>query len=194
MESSVRSTRKTWLIVVAGIAAIALIGAPVVQAATQSVRVKGTVTVKGKVKIVDTNGQTISASPVADMGLLGAPGSNGAVDVRTYGGGGGFYGTGDCTADATTSRPNTTTVPAGADNVITGILISGTNAKVTVRAPDLEPTIGPFPVQNFRTNADTPNASIALGNGLSVFPSELVFTCTGWDGGDGSGDYVIIGQ
>lgn len=188
MESSVRSTRKTWLIVVAGIAAIALIGAPVVQAATQSVKVKG------KVKIAGSSGQTISASPVADMGLLGAPGSDGAVDVRTFGGGGGFYGTGDCTADATTSRPNTTTVPAAADNVITGILISGTDAKVTVRAPDLDTIIGPFPVSNFRTDAATPNAAITLGNGLSVFPSELVFTCTGWDGGVGSGDYVIIGQ
>ena len=188
MESSVRSTRKTWLIVVAGIAAIALIGAPVVQAATQSVRVKG------KVKIAGTNGQTISASPIGDMGVLGAPGSDGAVDVRTYGGGGGFYGTGDCTPDATTSRPNTTTVPASADNVITGILVTGTDAMVSVRAPDLDTLIGPFPVQKFRTDATTPNAAITLGNGLSVFPSELVFTCTGWDGGDGSGDYVIIGQ
>jgi hypothetical protein len=188
VESTKRGTRKTLAVVVAGVAAIALIGAPVVQAATQKVKVTG------KVKIAASNGQTISASPVADMGLLSAPGSNGAVDVRTYGGGGGFYGTGDCTADATTSRPNTTTVEAGADNVITGILVTGTNARVSVRAPDLDSLIGPFPVQNFRTDATSPNFSVALGNGLSVFPSQLVFTCTGWDGGDGSGDYVIIGQ
>ncbi|MPZ68504.1 MAG: hypothetical protein GEU71_03140 [Actinobacteria bacterium] len=187
MESTKRSTRKSWLAVVAGIAAIALIGAPVVQAATQSVKVKG------KVKIAASNGQNISASPVASMGLLSAPGSSGAVDVRTYGGGGGFYGTGVCNTTHP-FRPFSTTVAAGADNVITGILLTGTDAMLTVTAPDLDTIIGPAPVQNFRTDATNPNFSVALGNGLSVFPSELVFTCTGWDGGEGSGDYVIIGQ
>ena len=157
MESRTRSTRKTLVVVVAGIAAIALIGAPVVQAATQKVKVTG------KVKIAASNGQNISASPVADMGLLSAPGSTGAVDVRTYGGGGGFYGTGDCTATATTSRPNTTTVEAGSDNVITGIIVTGTNAMLSVTAPDLDSLIGPCPVQNFRTDADQPELLRCIG-------------------------------
>ncbi|MBK5229181.1 MAG: hypothetical protein JJE05_11840 [Actinobacteria bacterium] len=197
MESSVRSTRKTWLIVVAGIAAIALIGAPVVQAATQSVRVKGTVTVKGKVKIVDTNGQTISASPVADMGLLGARGSDGAVDVRTFGGGGGLLGTGDCTASVDPpngDRPNSTTVAAAADTIINGIIVTGTDAKVAVTAPDLNSIIGPGAINEFRADANTPNVFVGLGNGLTVSPAALIFTCFGWDGTDGSGNYTILGQ
>lgn len=191
MESSVRSTRKTWLIVVAGIAAIALIGAPVVQAATQSVKVVG------KVKIASTNGKTISASPVADMGLLGAPGSNGAVDVRTYGGGGGLLGTGDCTASVDLpagDRNNFTTVAAAADTIINGIIVTGTDAKVAVTAPALNSIIGPGAINEFRADANTPNVFVGLGNGLTVSPAALTFTCLGLDGTDGSGNYTLLGQ
>ncbi len=191
VESSVRSTRKTWLVVVAGIAAIALIGAPVVQAAIQSVRVKG------KVKIAGTNGQTISASPIGDMGVLGAPGSDGAVDVRTFGGGGGLLGTGDCTASVNPpagDRPNSTTVPAAPDTIITGIIVTGTDAKVAVTAPALNSLIGPGAINEFRADANTPNVFVGLGNGLTVSPAPLTFTCFGWAGGAGSGNYTILGQ
>ena len=193
MESSVRSTRKTWLIVVAGIAAIALIGAPVVQAAVQNVRVKG----KVNVKIAGTNGETISASPVEDLGLLGARGSDGAVDVRTFGGGGGLLGTGDCTASVDPpagDRPNSTTVAAAADTIITGIIVTGTDAKVAVTAPALNSIIGPGAINEFRADANTPNVFVGLGNGLTVSPAPLIFTCLGWDGTDGSGNYTILGQ
>lgn len=56
-------------------------------------------------------------------------------------------------------------------------------------APDLDQLIGPGPVVNFSTTAENPNEVVAFGNGLTVFPSELVFTCTG-----GSGNYVILGN
>lgn len=192
-----KSSRMTWLKVAGAVAAVALIAAPVAQAKTQAVKVKGTVNTKVKnvVKTADSNGQTIESAAVPDMGLLGAPGSAGAVAVRNYAGGGGFWGTGDCNSTSGgIDRPNSTTVPSDANNIITGVILTGTDAKLAVTAPDLLPLIGPKAVANFRTDATTPNAFIGLGNGLTVSPSELVFTCTGWTDADGEGDYVILGQ
>ena len=85
------------------------------------------------------------------------------------------------------SRPDATTI-------ITGIILTGTDAKVGVAAPDLDSLIGPGAVNEFRADENTPNVFIGLGNGLTVFPSELVFTCTGLNGGAGEGNYTLLGQ
>lgn len=167
---------------------IALLAPPIAQAAVQAVRVKGAVKVK------DSTGDNIDAKDIGGLGLFSAPGSDGALATRTFAGGGGLLGTGDCTANATTSRPNVYTVDANPETIITAVIVTGTDAKVAVTAPALNNTIGPFPVANFQTTAENPNVFVGLGNGLTVTPSELVFTCTGADGGDGSGDFVILGQ
>jgi hypothetical protein len=186
-----REKRSSFLMAIAVGLMVMLVGAPVVQAAVQEVKVKNAVKVK------DSDGDNIQAEDVPDMGLLDVPGYEGALTVRNTAGGGGLLGTGDCTAAAgqpTDIRPNTTTVAASADTVVTGIIITGSDAKVSVSAPDLNSLIGPGPVVNFQTTAENQNVFIGLGNGLTVFPSELVFTCTGAGGGDGSGNYVILGQ
>lgn len=156
-----------------------------------------TVRLKGTAKVADTTGDNIDAKDLGTLGLLGAPGSDGAVATRTFAGGGGLLGTGDCTeafGQPTDIRPNTTTIAASSETIITGIIIAGSDAKVSVSAPDLDSIIGPGPVVKFQTTAGDQNVFVGLGNGLSVYPSELVFTCTGADGGDGSGNYVILGQ
>lgn len=170
---------------------IALLAPPIAQAAVQAVRVKGAV------KIKESTGDNLDAKDLGTLGELGAPGSDGALAVRTFAGGGGLLGTGDCTeafGQPTDVRPNTTIVEASQDTIITGIIIAGSDAKVSVTAPDLDSIIGPGPVVNFQTTANDQNVFVGLGNGLSVYPSELVFKCTGADGGDGSGNYVILGQ
>jgi hypothetical protein len=190
-ESSRRETRRTWALALVFVAAIFVAGAPVVQAAAQAVRVTNT----PSVKIKDTSNGRINSQPVPDMGALDAPGSTGAVDVRTFAGGTGFLGTGDCDLnDVPPDRPNELTVPAGEKTIITGIIVTGDDANVAVTAPELVPIIGPGPVANIRSTTTAPNAFIGLGNGLTVTPSRLVFECTAVGGGAGSGDFVLLGQ
>lgn len=192
-----RDKRRSFLGAIAVAAVVMLIGAPVVQAAVQTVRVKGAVQVK-PVKVKGTNNVPIESEVVAPLGLLQAEGSAGALAVRNFAGGGGFLGTGDCTeaaGTATDPRPNTVTVAAGANTIITGIIITGEDANVAVSAPDLANVIGPGPVNTFSTTRENPNLFIGLGNGLTVSPAKLVFTCTGDGGtGDGSGNFTILGQ
>jgi hypothetical protein len=164
-----------------------LIGAPVVQAAVRTVRVKGAV------KIKDTNGLPVESEAIAQMGLLNAEGSAGAIAVRNFAGGTGFLGTGDCTA-ANDPRPNVVTVDADKDTIITGIIVTGDDANVAVTAPDLAAVIGPAAINTFSTTPENPNIFVGLGTGLTVSPAKLVFTCTGDGGGDGSGNFTLLGQ
>ena len=177
-----RDMRQTWVIAIVAIAVLFVAGMPAVQAAVQKVKVQG------KVKVSDSGGGNVDAKTVPPMGLLDAPGSNGAVAVRNFAGGGGLLGTGDCTPEAD-PRPNTVSIPANRNTIITAIIVTGTAADVAVAAPDLDPLIGPGPVVTFSANATNPNVFVGLGNGLTVFPSRLVFTCTG-----GAGNFVVLGQ
>lgn len=187
MESARRERRSTWVVLIAVAAAIALLAPVAVEAATQKI--------KGTVKVKDTSGDDINSAKVPGMGLFDANGSSGALDVSVYAGGGGLLGTGDCTDDDVTSRPNTTTVEVSNNTIITGILLAGPDAELAVEAPSLAPIIGPGPVIKFRTTATNQNFTAALPTGLTVTPSELVFTCTAVGGGDpGNGNYVILGQ
>jgi hypothetical protein len=185
-DVSRRETRRTWAIALTLLVAIFIAGAPVVEAATQAVKVTNT----PAVKIKDTKNGQIDAAAVGSgdqggLGLLNAPASKGAVAVRTFGGGGGLINAIDCNAG--TPRPNTTTVGANNRKVITGILFTGTDATVDVDAPALG-ALG-VDILKFRANAANPNVFVGLGNGLTVTPGNLVFTCTGTDG-----EFVILGQ
>jgi hypothetical protein len=185
-EVSRRESRRTWAIALTLLLAIFIAGAPVVEAATRAVRVTNT----PAVKIKDTGNGQIDAAAVGSgdqggLGLLNAPSSRGAVAVRTFGGGGGLIGTVDC--NALSPRPATTTIEANNRRVITGIIFTGTDATVDVDAPALGP-LG-TDVLKFRVDAANPNVFVGLGNGLTVAPGNLVFTCTGTDG-----EFVILGQ
>jgi hypothetical protein len=170
-----RDKRSTWALAVVLIGVLFVAGIPVVEAASQ------------KVRVTDSKGGNVDSAEVPPLGLLDAPGSTGALATRAFAGGGGLLGTAAC--DPANPRGNTATVAASETTIVTALILTGNNAALSVSAPDLDPLIGPGPVVTFQTNANNPNEVVALGNGLTVFPSELVFTCTG-----GDGNFVILGQ
>jgi hypothetical protein len=150
-----RDMRQTWILAIALIALLFVAGMPVVEAAVQRVRIS------------DSAGGRVDAKNIGDLGLFGAPGSNGAVAVRSFAGGSGLLGTGQCGQGP---RPNSTTIAANANTIITGLLLSGPGNTLSISAPALEPTIGPGPVITFSTNVNSPNMFVGLGNGLTVTP------------------------
>jgi hypothetical protein len=152
--------------------AVVVMVPPAVEAAVQ--RVRGTVTAKVK----DTGGGTINSKRITAQGLFDAPGSSGALDVRTFGAGNGFLRAGNC---AGAPLPATATVPAG---VVTAIIVTGTDATVGVQSA----AVGAFDLLRFETTTANPNAAFSLGNGLKVTDA-LTFTCAGTDG-----RFVLIGQ
>lgn len=154
---------------------VAVLAPPAVQAAVQ--RIKGTVTAK----VRDTGGGNINSKSIADQGLFDAPGSTGALDVRTFGAGNGFLGGANCQAPA---PANVAVAPGG--SVVTGIIITGTDATVNVQAQALG---GGVPViLSFETTPENPNVAFSLGNGLKA-TGQIRFTCVGTDG-----QVAIIGQ
>ncbi len=211
-ENTRKEKRQTFFTVIA-IGLLAMVAAaPVVQAAAQRVKVVNTpsVTVTNPVRTVtakvrDTSGDSLESAEVGSgegntLGILGAPGAE-ALAVRTFGGGGGLLGTGDCNVDqpAQGQRNNVVNVEpstSGTPRVITAIIISGPDAAVTVSAPDLDQAIGAGPVQTFRTTGGDQNLFIGLGNGLTVTPSNLLFRCSSNEGGNlsGNGNFTVIGQ
>jgi hypothetical protein len=164
--------------------AVAVLAPPAVEAAVQ--RVRGTVTSKVK----DTAGGTINSKRISPQGVFQSPGSSGALDVRTFGAGNGFLGAADCTVATADGLPNAVTVDGG--SIVTGILVTGTNAEVTVTAASLGG--GALPLLNLVADADNPNVAFSLGNGLAA-KGNIFFTCTSTTGpGDGAGNVVVIGQ
>ncbi|HEU4480892.1 MAG TPA: hypothetical protein VFS18_03325 [Actinomycetota bacterium] len=174
------------LFVALGIALVAvLIAPPVVEAATQNVRVKGKVTVKGgPVKTKASNGNVISSDAIADMGITDVPGTNGAVSVKTFAGGQGVLGLGDCAADAQHPLPETVTIPG--QHVISALIITGDDGAVTLTSEAIG--AGQVPLSIFKVSANNPNETLALGNGLGV-TAPLTFAGSGTDC-----RFVILGQ
>jgi hypothetical protein len=156
---------------------VMLVAPPVVQAATQAVKVKG------KVKVADTDGDAIESKAIADMGLLAAEGSDGALAVRNFAGGGGFLGAADCTETDADGLVNTVSV---GNAIVTGIIMTGTDATWTVTSAAIGG--GLLPLLNFRTTTDNPNEFVGLGNGLTL-TAPLTFTCTGTNG-----NIAVLGQ
>ena len=154
--------------------AVVVMVPPAVEAATQ--KIKGTVTAKVK----DSGGGNINSKSIGDQGLFDAPGSSGALDVRTFGAGNGFLGAANCLAPA----PNNVATAQGG-RIVTGILITGTDATVDVRAAAIP---GNPVVLSFETTPDNANLAFSLGNGLKA-TGAITFTCTGTDG-----QVVLIGQ
>jgi hypothetical protein len=161
LENSTRnSVRKTAWTVVAVLAAVIVLGAPIVQAATQKVNV-----VK-PVKVTDSDGTTIESEAIPEMGLFQAPGSDGALATRNYPGGGGVLGAGDCTASTDPAQgplPNVVTVPGG--HIITAILVTGVG---TVRTTAAAIGNNQVPLSNITVNNQNSTEAVALGTGLST--------------------------
>lgn len=180
METGVsrRDKMKTLFGAVALATVVALLAPPIAQAAVQAVRVKGAVKVK------DSFGGNIESEAIADMGLLEAPGSDGALAVRNFAGGGGFLGAGDCsegTDNATGNFLENEVTVSG--SIVTGIIITG-DGTVTVTSAALNN----IPLLNFAVNNNNPNVFVGLGNGLTA-TAPLSFT------GNGTNcNFVILGQ
>ncbi|MGH2701219.1 MAG: hypothetical protein ACRDJB_13555 [Actinomycetota bacterium] len=179
-----KDKRKALLGAVALALVVAVLAPPAVEAATQKVKtVKGSVVkASGTVtsKLRDTGGGVVNSQAIEDQGLFGAEGSSGALDVRTFAGGNGFLGAGDCNGPG---LPPTATAAGG--SIITGLIITGV-ATVEVSTAALPPAANP--VLTFQTEAGNLNESIALGNGIRA-TAPLDFNCT-----SGTGNFVIIGQ
>jgi hypothetical protein len=161
--------------------AVAILAPPAVQAAVQKI--------SGTVKVKDTGNGNINSKSIQAQGLFAAPGSTGALDVRTFGAGNGFLDAADCTDTQADGLPNEALADGG--SIVTGILMTGTNARVTVTADAVGG--GALPLLRFETNADNANAAFSLGNGLKASDT-ITFTCTAPGGGDGTGNVVLIGQ
>lgn len=162
-------------------AVVALLAPPIAEAATKAVRIKG------PVKIKDSNNNVIESKAIPTMGLLQAEGSDGALSVRTFGGGGGFLGAGDCTPGQNPGAgdflPNSVSV---SNAIVTGIIITGTG---TVTATSAAVGEGQVPLLRFQVNAQHPNEFVGLGNGLTA-TAPLTFTGSG----GGSCNFVVLGQ
>lgn len=182
LDVSGREKRQTFLSAVAIALAVFVVGAPVVEAAISRVKLAGG-TATAKVK--DSNGGRVEAEPIAPMGLTLSEGSDGAIAVRNFAGGGGLLGAGDCTASTEPAQgPLANTVTLSGGHIVTGIIITGTG---TVRMTT--DALGPIPLANFVVNAQNPNEFVGLGNGLTV-TTPLHFT-----GIDGTAcNFVILGQ
>ncbi|HEY7874755.1 MAG TPA: hypothetical protein VIG64_06495 [Actinomycetota bacterium] len=166
-----KTVRKTAWTVVGVLTAIIVLGAPIVQAATQKVNV-----VK-PVKVTDSDGTTIESEAIGEMGLFRAPGSDGALATRNYPGGGGVLGAGDCTASTDPQAgPLSNQVIVPGSQIITGVLVTGTgNVRITAAAIGG----GQVPLANVVVNQQNPNEVLALGTGLSTTQP---VTFTGVDG------------
>jgi hypothetical protein len=175
-EVSVREKRSTFVKVLVACLIAAVLAPPLAQAAVT--RIKGTV------KIKDSAGDRIDSKAVPAMGLFGAAGSNGAVATRVFAGGGGFLGAADCTEALTDGLPNTVSVE---NSIVTGILITGTNATYTVTSEAIGS--GQLPLLNFTVSASNPSIAAALPTGLTLTDA-LTFTCTAGD----NGNVVLLGQ
>lgn len=175
-DTSTRERRSTFVKVVVGCLIAFILAPPLAQAAVQTIR--------GTVKIKDSGGGRINSSAVADMGLFDAAGSAGALDVRTFSGGGGFLGAGFCSGG---QLPTTVTV--NAPSIATGLIITGT-ANVVVSSAATDAVFGQtdFPILNFETTASDPTEVVAFGNGLTA-TAPLKLNCT-----SGTGSFAVIGQ
>jgi hypothetical protein len=198
-DGSRREKRRTFLVAIGVGLAVFVIAAPFATAlAPQPVKITGQpIGVKGKVQITASApaNKVVESQTVAPMGLAAAPGSPGALAVRTYGGGGGFLGAGDCTATDVDGLDNVESVT---NKIITGIIITGDNPTTTpdglirVTSDFVDPT-GQLSLANFRVNAANPQVFIGLGNGLTATDA-INFTGTAAGGGPGSCKWILIGQ
>ena len=222
-EGLKREKRRAYGMAIVFAVLVSMVAAPAYSAAIQSVKARlynaqgnaikttsGAVNTKQQgdvgAKVKDTGGGAVESSPVtfdnAPFPPAGAE-STGAIDVKTYAGGGSFLGAGDCTAATGAGDigaggqglPQTVDVPAG--TIITALLINGTDGQVKVRS-DL-PALASLPaIQRYRVTNAQPNLAVAFGTGLAI-TDDLHFkginsADTGITETAGDCNFVVIGQ
>ena len=176
-DVSGREKRSTFVKVLIACVLAAILAPPLAHAATTQVR--------GTVKIKDSGNGTVNASPVGTMGLFEAAGSTGALDVRTFGGGGGVLGAANCNpADDAVGLTDTVAVT---DSIVTGIMVTGTDATFTATAQAFGNHA--LPLLNFSVDDTESNVFVGLGNGLTI-TTELRLKCTAGT----NGNLVVFGQ
>ena len=185
LDSGKRERRQTFALTLVFALVLTWILAPVVEAQVQ--RIKGTVNVK------DSNGSTVDSAATGALGLFQAPGSDGAVAVRNFAGGGGFLGAADCTS--ATALPDTITLPTstGVGRIVTAIIVTGTDASAAISSEQVDALFGvpanaDFPVSNITTTTQNQTQSLALGNGLTL-TAPLKIKCNGTNG-----NIIVLGQ
>lgn len=168
VETSRREKSRAFFGAIALALVVAVIAPPVVQAAVT--RVRGTVTAKVK----DSRGGAVEANPIADQGITDVPGSEGALDVANFAGGAGVLGAAFCHAQG-----NVATVPGG--DVITSILITGTDGQIKVASPALQghPAY-PGALLTARVTDTQSNVFVDMANGLGT-TAPVTFTASGTD-------------
>jgi hypothetical protein len=206
-------SRRTVFMIVAAIIAASVISAPLASAVTTVVaRIKSTSGAKirasggavhtkqqGAVtaKLRDSGSGAVEASSVNFAGSVFPPSianSTGAIDVKTYAGGGALFGAGNCTATPA-DGPNVVIVPANTH--ITGIIMTqgttGGSGQVNVQS-DLAALAG-LRLLRLRVSDASPNAFVGLGNGITI-TDDLTFTGHAEDDEllDGDCRFVIVGQ
>lgn len=182
-EVSRREKRQTMIVALVLAAAVFILAAPAVQAAITKVKLAGG---SASAKIHDSGGGDIVAEDVGQMGLNLAPGAVGTLGVRTYAGGGGVLGFGDCDDIDAEGVTRVAEIAAGPDVRITGLYLTGTDATVSMTMPDV---FGPNELLRFRATAGNPVVAVTSAFGLSVTPARIVFTCAGTEG-----EFVVVGQ
>ena len=184
LEGQKRQRRQAWVTALAVILAVYSFGFPVVEAAISKVKLAGGT---ANARIKSSTGKPIESKPVNRMGVLNAKGSTGAMSVRTYSGGGGLLGAGDCTVSEEPAQgPLANVVSIGGGSIITALVITGTG---TVRVTSSGVGNGQVPLANFTVNAENPNEVVEFGNGFSA-SSTINFT-----GIDGTAcNFLILGQ
>lgn len=120
--------------------------------------------------------------------------STGAIDVKTYAGGGALMGAGNCTATPA-DGPNVVEVPANTH--ITGIIMTQgtTGGSGQVNVQSALPDLAGLRLLRLRVSDAAPNAFVGLGNGITI-TDDLVFTGHAADDEATDGDcrFVIVGQ
>ncbi len=182
-EISRQEKRQTMVVALVLAAAVFILSAPAVEAAIRKVKLAGGTTTA---KIQDSDGDSVQAEDIGQMGLNLAPGAEGTLGVRNFAGGGGVLGFGDCDDVDQEGVTRVAEIAPGPDVRITGLYLTGTDATVSMTMPDV---FGPNELLRFRATADNPVVSVISAFGLSVTPARLVFTCTGTEG-----EFVVVGQ
>jgi hypothetical protein len=170
---------------------VGILAPPAVQAAAKGIVVKN---VKKPVKLADTTGDPLESQAIPPMGSTQSPGSAGALAVRTFAGGGALLGAAACAPAS-----NQLTIQPGETKKVTAIIITGRGSQgviLDVQAPGLPGVPPGYKFLEFRAGDSNPNVFIGLGNGLTVHPAPLQFTCNnqGTFPADGSGQFVVLGQ
>ena len=186
---SARGERRRFMSAAVLVLMVGILAPPAVNAAAKAIKVK---VVKKPVKVVDTTGSAIDSQAIPPLGTTQAPGSSGALAVRTYAGGGGLLGLGDCNTGTDPSIGASVNIAANPERKVTALLMTGDDVSPGVIIIQAPAVTGPYPVLQFTVEPGE-EVFIGLGNGLTITPSDLVFTCATPGAGNDT-KFVILGQ